>query len=57
MEEGFSAGVETKEHTSSTGERVELPIRYLDFSAMIGAFTAPADKLWLLHAVTRHFSH
>jgi hypothetical protein len=45
MDKGFFAGVETKEYVSSTGERVELPIRYLDFSAMIGGFTARADKL------------
>lgn len=45
MDKGFFAGVETKEYVSSTGERVELPVRYLDFSAMIGAFTASADKL------------
>ncbi|HUW10400.1 MAG TPA: acetoacetate decarboxylase family protein [Anaerolineae bacterium] len=53
MDKGFFAGVETKEYVSSTGERVELPIRYLDFAAMIGAFTAPADKLQGLLPSTR----
>ena len=28
MDKGFFAGVETKEYVSSTGVRVELPIRY-----------------------------
>jgi hypothetical protein len=45
MERDFFAGVEFKEYVSSTGQRVQLPIRYLDFAAMIGVFTAPADKL------------
>jgi hypothetical protein len=45
MDERFFAGVEFKEYVSSTGQRVLLPIRYLDFAAMIGVFTAPADKL------------
>lgn len=45
MEKDFFDGVETKEYVSSTGERVELPVRYLDWSAIVGGFTASADKL------------
>jgi hypothetical protein len=47
MDKDFFASVETKEYVdvASTGLRVELPIRFLDCSAIIGGFTAPADKL------------
>ncbi|MGB3906475.1 MAG: acetoacetate decarboxylase family protein [Anaerolineae bacterium] len=45
MDKDFFAGVETTEFVASTGERVELPIRYLDWSAIVSGFTASADKL------------
>jgi hypothetical protein len=47
MDKDFFAGVETKEYVdvASTGLRVQLPIRFLDWSAIIGGFTAPADRL------------
>lgn len=47
MDKEFFAGVETKEYVdvASTGVRMELPIRFLDWSAIMAGFTAPADKL------------
>ena len=48
MENDFFAGVKITEYVSPSGERVELPIRYLDLSALMGVFTASAEKLQAL---------
>jgi hypothetical protein len=45
MDKDFFAGVETTEFVAHTGERVELPIRYVDLSAIFCSFTASAERL------------
>ena len=45
MDNGFFEGVALQEIGLSSGKRIRLPVRYLDWSAIMAHFPAPAPKL------------
>ena len=45
MDETFFAGVKIEKIQLSTGVRIELPVRYYDWSAIMAHFPAPAAKV------------
>ena len=45
MDNGFFKGTELQETKLSTGKRINLPVQYLDWSAIMAHFPAPAANL------------